>query len=342
MSTKYTYSVENDFPNQKINMTTLEASIEAADFSQDLISINVDGDNCDIWFVASILSAEQTELDGIVAAHTGAGSTTLPQEIKIIETDSSAVLNVDLPSLPVDKSGKLRVQQTPRALGTATNWTGVGDDPTDITNVGGGSAISFFHDIGDSGPIVKYIDLNIAENETWIYEGYIIWKGANFDTISFQIVPRTVTVSGVSGGDKTIYGGYLVVPTAPGAGDYEVANDLTDPSGGLVYMPDSDDGTAPTAYWDADYNTTTHQYENIQPNYTGTGRYNIFSYEVVFQEFIRQMPLLADGVLRLGSNDAEELGQGMRLKLTANTNSSVPDHDWAAACMSCLYRNHTI
>jgi len=156
------------------------------------------------------------------------------------------------------------------------------------------------------------------------------------------MVPRTVTVSGVTGGDKTVYGGYLVVPTPPGYGNKEIVNDLTIPSGGLVYMPNNDLGETPSAYWDADYNTSTHKYENIRPNYTATGRYNIFSYEIVFAEFVRNMNLLSSGFIPLNSSDTDQLGQGMRLKMIADTNTSVDDHDWAIACTMCLHRDKSV
>ena len=107
-------------------------------------------------------------------------------------------------------------------------------------------------------------------------------------------------------------------------------------------MPNNDLNESPTAFWDADYNTSTHLYENIRPNYTGQGRYNIFSYEVIFAEFIRQIPLLSDGFIALNSSDTDQLGQGMRLKMIADTNKSKQDHDWSVACIMCLHRDHSV
>lgn len=241
-----------------------------------------------------------------------------------------------------DRSGKLRFHQTSRKLGTRIMWTGIGDDPSDVTKVGGGETLTFNHQIGDQITKVKYIDFNIAENETWLHEGYITWSNAKLDTLSLQMVPRTVTVSGVTGGDKTVYGGYLVVPTPPGHGNYEVVNDLSEPNGGLVYMPNNDLDEEPTAYWDADYNETTHKYENIVPNYTATGRYNIFSLEIVFAEFMRNIPFLGSGFIALNSSDTDQVGHGMRLKMLAGNNEDVPDHDWSLACIMCLHRNSSV
>jgi hypothetical protein len=218
----------------------------------------------------------------------------------------------------------------------------VGDDPSDVTKVGGGAMMAHVHKIGDTGPMTKYIDFNEVENETWLHEGYLTWKSAELDTLSLQLVPRVATVSGVVGGDKALYGGYMVVPTPPGFGNIEVTSDLTHPNGGLVKMPNNDLNEPPTAFWDADYNSTTKLYENIVPNYTGQGRYNIFSYEIILAEFIRQIPLLNNGFIPLNSSDTDQLGHGMRLKIVADTNNDVADHDWSVACIMCLHRDSSV
>jgi hypothetical protein len=107
-------------------------------------------------------------------------------------------------------------------------------------------------------------------------------------------------------------------------------------------MPANDLGEPSIAYWDADYNTTTHKYENIRPNYTGTGEYNMFNYEIVIAEFVREIPLLENGFIPLGSSDTDQLGQGMRLKMIADTSTSNGDHDWSIACIMCMHRARTV
>jgi hypothetical protein len=156
------------------------------------------------------------------------------------------------------------------------------------------------------------------------------------------MVPRTVTTSGSVGSNMVVYGGYLVVPVPNGYGNVVINNDLSQPTGGLVYMPNNDLDEPPTAYWDADWNNTIHKYENIRPNLTGAGRYNIFSHEVILAEFVREIPLLSDGFMVLASSDTDQLGQGMRLKMIADTNNvESPDHDWSVACIMCLHRNRS-
>ena len=49
-ATKYTYSISQDFPNGKVDPDRLTQEIQEAAITIALQSINVGGDNCDIWF----------------------------------------------------------------------------------------------------------------------------------------------------------------------------------------------------------------------------------------------------------------------------------------------------
>ena len=335
---KYSYEL-NQFPNNKYDTSSLSREIQASTIIIATDYINGYETGCDIYFKAGLDNDDWSTLSGVVSNHQG---NPIPENIissvNIASYEDGLKLNTTLPDMPYDRSGKLRVHQTSRKLGLRIMWTGVGDDITDIKKVGGGEPFAFAYKIGNDDPMIKYVDFNIITNETFLHEGYITWKDCELDSLTLQMVPRTVTVSGVVGGDKTIYGGYMVIPTASGLGNYEVTSDLTLPHGGLVYMPTNDLGQAPVAYWDADYNSTTKKYENIRPNPLGTGRYNIFSYETVFATFIRQLPLLASGFISLNSSDTDQMGQGMRLKMIADTNKSVQDHYWSVACIMCMHR----
>lgn len=241
---------------------------------------------------------------------------------------------------PKDRSGKIRVHQTSRALGTSTCWTGIGDDPSDPVCVGGGQSLFFEHTISGSVSEVYYVDFNVVENITWIHEGYITWHSAMGDTITAEIVPRVTDIVSSSGTDYNLYGGYLIVPAAPGTGNIEIVSSITTHSGGLVYTPLNDEGIRPTAYWDADWNTSTKRYENISPNYAGTGKYNMFAAEISFVKFFNLIPLLGDGFEKFQSSDSDELGHGMRMKLTIETN--LPNHAWSAACVMTLHRESSV
>lgn len=325
----YNYTIDQ-FPNNTYDAGKLDKEIRDSSIVVSLSHLAGSDTDVDIVFRSPLDDVQHSTLSGVVAVHDGESIAEPP-----------VLVDADIIG-PHDRSGKVRMHQTSRKLGCVICWAGVGDDPTDVTKVGGGEALTFDYKIGDADPLVKYIDYNIIENETWLHEGYLTWKNGNLDKLSLQMVVRTATVSGVTGGDKTLYGGFMVVPTPPGAGNIEVTSDLTEPTGGLVYMPNNDLNEPPVAYWDADYNTTTHKFENVRPNYTGQGRYNIFSYEIVVAEFVREIPLLENGFIALNSSDTDQLGHGMRLKMIADTNDDVDDHDWSVACIMCLHRSRTV
>jgi len=73
MANKYNYSITSDFPNQKVNPDSLTQEILASSIITTLDYINTDlaADVCDIWFDSALTTAEETTLDGIVAAHQG-------------------------------------------------------------------------------------------------------------------------------------------------------------------------------------------------------------------------------------------------------------------------------
>jgi hypothetical protein len=52
--------------------------------------------------------------------------------------------------------------------------------------------------------------------------------------------------------------------------------------------------------------------------------------------------LLASGFIALNSSDTDQMGQGMRIKMIADTNKYRQDHDWSVACIMCLHRDHSV
>lgn len=335
---KYTYTV-TQFLNDKYDISKLNREIASSNITIAIDYISGDETSVDIFFKAELSNEELIILNGIIISHDGIDDYVDYTPVSIVGTEINQPIKI-LDEYR-DRSGKLRVHQTSRKLGLRIMWTGVGDDTTDPNKVGGGENLCFKHRVGDTEPMIKYIDFNVADNETWLHEGYVTWKGGDTDTLTLQMVPRVVTTSGSVGSNIIVYGGYLAVPVPNGYGNVIINNDLSQPTGGLVYMPNNDLGEPPTAYWDADWNNTTHKYENIRPSLTGAGRYNIFTHEITLAQFVREIPLLSDGFVCLASSDTDQLGQGMRLKMTADTNNNVEDHDWSVACIMCLHRNRS-
>lgn len=258
---------------------------------------------------------------------------------------TAMTLPIDISDELRDRSGKLRIHQTSRKTGTIICWTGEGDDTAVPSAVGGGEPFSFNYLKGQSDPLTKYIDFNMVENETWLHEGYVTWSDCYLDTLDLMMVTRATSFTVTSGTDCNLYGGYLIVPAIPGTGTINITSDISEHDGGLVYTPKNDLGIRPTAFWDASWDTTTKKFINIVPNLTGTGTYNLFAAEIPIAHFVRKMPLLNSGFIALNSSDTDQLGHGMRLKMVADTNttvSGVGDHDWSIACTMCLHRARTV
>ena len=195
----------------------------------------------------------------------------------VIDSTKTTIVNQILQDEKRDSSGKLRVHQTSRPLGTKVHFAGRGDDITNILDIGGGEKLYFRHRQGDDIHHVKYVDFNCVENKTYIHEGYVNWKTCDFDEITVDIVPRTVTTT--PGTDTEYFVNpampYIVLPSilAGGAGNVDIVEDLSDPiTPGLVFTPEFGDPNSdprPPAYWDADWNSDTKLYENITPKPSG-------------------------------------------------------------------------
>jgi hypothetical protein len=328
-ATKYIFSIANDFPNQIVATDALTSEIQASNITKALDFISTSGDVCDIWFKDQLSAGEEIYLANIVAAHQGE---------PLVQIDKVEVVN-SLHSAYANRHNKIETHESSRIPGTYTYYTGCGDDPTNIMDVGNGTPFILHHRIGDPTIQSLYLDFNIIENESWIHEGYMIWSEAQFDTITFEIIPRVTPVVPASNTYYNLYGGYLVVPAA-GDGTFQVTSDITSSSGGLVYIPYDYDGnrTAP-CFWNATWNATTKVFENISAAPLGNGNYNMFAAEVVLSRFVNKIPVLGNGFEMMQSADADQLGQGMRLKATLHTTS--PDHYWNVGCILTMHRART-
>ena len=71
MATKYTYSIQDDFPNHKVASDRLAREIQTSAITIAFDYIGTAGDDCDVWFKADLPSGDETILDGLVAAHSG-------------------------------------------------------------------------------------------------------------------------------------------------------------------------------------------------------------------------------------------------------------------------------
>lgn len=240
----------------------------------------------------------------------------------------SEIPGMNLPAKTLD--GKQWIQETSRPLGTKIFFTSRGDNVNVKTDIGNGEFLKLNHIFGDPLTQTTTIDLNLEDNPTYIHEGYVMWSAADFDTLSLFVVPRVTTYTTGVNTNYNLYGGYLLIPAA-GNGTKTPTNIQ------LVEMPISGDkATRSAAFWNATWNKTISQYENITPAPAGNGVYNMFTAEVTLSKFVNEWLLLNSGFMMLQTAESEQVGAGMRLKLTIKTTE--PDHAWKAAIGLVFHR----
>jgi len=267
-----------------------------------------------------------------------------------IDANKTAIVDTILEDEKRDTSGKLRVHQTSRPLGTKVHFTSRGDDPTNVGDVGGGASLTFHHRIGDDLSHAEYMDFNTIENKSYIHEGYISWTDCDFDEVTVEIVPRIVTTTPAADTGYFVNPAtpYIVLPSAlaGGVSNVDINEDLSDPTTpGLIYMPEAGDPQfgKSAAYWDADWNSTTKLFENIRPMPDGDGNYNIFTMEIVFSRFANKMLLVGSNAIHLKTSDTDMLGHGMRVRVTTVTNTDDDgDHEWHIGCILTMHRQKSV
>lgn len=226
------------------------------------------------------------------------------------------------------------VHATPRYRGTSTCFTSIDDDQTNPSKIWGGSNKLFLnHLIGQATTQNLYMDFNTIDNKSYILTGYLHWQNTVFDELTVQIVPKTTTYSASSNTDYDLFGGYLIIPNGTSTGTIDVqANDMV-----LVEVPLNEFGNKQAGYWDADYNTSTMQFENITANASGTGSFNMFGTEVVFHSYLNNLIMNGNGHEALSSFDADQLGHNTRIKFTFVTIGT--DHDWQFSGSIAMFRS---
>lgn len=131
--TKYSYSIANDFPNQKVNTDTLSYEISESVIVHALDRINTEGDACDLWFKDELDMIDSTAmLPSIIASHQG-----------------NAIIE---PTPPTTADGKPIVRADSRPLETETYFTMAGDS----TAIGDGKLLMWDFSNDDD----EYVDSN--------------------------------------------------------------------------------------------------------------------------------------------------------------------------------------
>ena len=155
---KYTYAL-TDFLNDKVDISKLDREIRESDITIALSFVSASEAVCDCWFRGDLSSKDLDTLAALVATHDGIEDEI--SDIQYVSIKSSDInLPIDLIDEYRDRSGKLRVHQTSRKLGTMILWTGEGDNPSVPDSIGGGERLAINYVAGSLEPLVKYIDFN--------------------------------------------------------------------------------------------------------------------------------------------------------------------------------------
>lgn len=275
-------------------------------------------------------------LDGVFALETTLHKALQADDTAVFEAIYKAVGNRTITQRYPD--GRVIGHNTPRKRGLITNFTAKDDDQTNHMKVGGGAnVLASRHLVNDPLVTTVFFDLNTIANETYLHSGTIQWEGAKLDILELIVVPKTTVYAVGEATNYNLYGGYLLIPAAPGTGTIAVE----DSARVLVQVPLNEYGNKTGAgYWDATFNTTTMLFENISPNYTGTGGFNMFGAAITLDRFVHHQLMLGSGVFTFHSSDASMLGHGMRLKLVTTTVGD--DHEWTWCVSLILHRKKTI
>ena len=235
---------------------------------------------------------------------------------------------------------KMYIHQTSRPFGTVTTFTSKGDSTSDSTvmgtDVGSGSLLKIGHNIGDDYDQTQTIDFNVMENETYIHEGYITWKGAEFDRIQMDFVTATTDYTTATGSNFNLHGGYMLVPAAGDGscnpvGRINLVESVISRDYGTRVLP---------AYWNCPYDSTTHTFGDLTAAPGGDGQYNIFTQEIEMASFCNDVLLLDNGFIKLQTSDIHQIGHGWRMRLISRTDSTA-DHVWQAGITLTLNREKT-
>lgn len=350
----YQYTIEQ-FPNQLCDPERLSKEIQESSIVIALDSITDTEDIINIVFKDILSDTDKQTLDNIVSNHSGEplpiqfNSTLLDMNGNPISNDNP--LRIAEIENPRDIWNKLMQHDTPRPPDCDTYFTGAGDDPNNTLTYGSGDILFFRHTVGDgTDSHIKYLDLNIAHNKSYLFSAWITGQNAMGDTLTAEIVPRvTNIVTGQTGTQFSLYNGYLIVPSASILGEGENAGTIDiekDNDGNYILEPfqcliSQKTGKKTPGWWNMTYDHDTHRWTNLTPVLDGTGDYNLFAIEIPLDRFVNKFILLGNTTIYLYSYDTAQLPLGTRIRINVERNLEVDDHDFMVAINLYMHRERT-
>lgn len=273
-ATKYTYSIQSDFPHRKVDTSRLLSEIQGSTIVTALDRIDTLGDDCDVWFRDALSVGDEAVLDGLVAAHSGEP---LPESPLVITTatttdEGTALIALDAPR---ERDHKPVMVNSPATEGTFTWLSARGDNlnPTPPAS-GRGDGAHFFLDFSE--PDTKEVEAQFME-PIELHDGHISWRPTgNWDfedswSISVRMPATVATENLTNTGNCNVVPtglGFNIIVPAAGDGAYDV--DLEQ----AVPIPDGHNAKTEqgAGYW----NVEEYWSEEITPNGTDKGAWNLY------------------------------------------------------------------
>lgn len=158
---KYSFSVSTDFSNQKVNLAGLTQDIQASSIVTAIDHIDLEGDDCDVWFKDALSIDDETTLGTVVAAHTGEVATTP-------KTDEGVQYVTILPG----KSGRMLIIEGIQFDASADADTNGDLTLTETREIQGAVVEVANHEKGD------YVELLVAAPDGEPYYGAVVGQFA--------------------------------------------------------------------------------------------------------------------------------------------------------------------
>lgn len=231
---------------------------------------------------------------------------------------------------------RIITKENSRPLLTNGCYTSVDDDPTNPYDVGNGThQVKLDHVMGQSMSVEFPQDFNVELNASYMFEGYSNWTNAKFDEFTFEIRTKATPYTLQAGTNFKRYSTLII----PADGDGDVTFNLS-----TAYLcsvvPKTDTGLYPMAFWNATFNPSTNQYENLTAAPLGDGKYNIFHTEVTLKRYINRHLMLGNGQFHFSTSDPSQLGTNLKLVYRLITGG--PDHDWQCVVNFSMFRKNLI
>lgn len=279
-ATKYTYSIQNDFPKHKVATDRLLQEIKSSAIVTAVDYINTSGDDCDIWFKDVLSSEDQILLAALVAAHSG---DPLPSEATVITTAKTTDEGVAIFAADGPKETDKRpvVVNSPGREGSYTWITSRGDNPNP-TPPASGRGDGVLSVLNFTTPDTKEVELHFSE-AMQLLGGHVYWRPVeNWDfedqwSLLIHLPATVVTPNGTNTGNCVLFDtgqGFNIIMPADGNGTHDVDLETAIP------VPDGYSSATETGYgfWNVDRFWT----EVMTPNAEAHGEFNLYDIPLEF------------------------------------------------------------